>query len=425
MIDIVGLYDSLLNASFGGVAFYMLPADIEVGRRTLRFMFPGADQAEFQDLGADDGQINVQGFLIGGDYIAQSLQLRTAFRTPGPATLVHPWLGTMKVVQVPGTRARLSFSDQELRVCRFQASFYPYTPPPVLNADSLAGLAVAIGDVEANAQAWLAGVLAPAAAALGAFSYAQGWISSIQTQFGLLINTGGSGAEIGPAAAPAVAALSTPVTAPNAAWGVSTAALLAGVPAAIAAAATPPVPSVVAPGGVLAAATAADPGDACTMLLTAIPGLSAPLTAPSPGPALATAMLALVVAQAALAASNIDYASQQEATAQAALMYAAFDSAISAAAIAAASSPAAAAPVWRGLLDLKAAYAADVSALVGRLPAVVTIAVPNAMPAWLLAQYISGDSPSQVYATWQDIIFRNNILVPGAVPPGTIEALAS
>jgi hypothetical protein len=161
------------------------------------------------------------------------------------------------------------------------------------------------------------------------------------------------------------------------------------------------------------------------MLLAAIPGLSVPLTAPSPGPALATAMLALVVAQAALAASNIDYTSQQQATAQAALMYAAFDSAISAAAIAAASAPALAAPVWRDLLDLKAAYAADVNALVGRLPLVVTITVPAAMPAWLLAQYISGDSPSQLYATWQDIIARNNILVPGAVPPGTIEVLAA
>jgi len=30
-----------------------------------------------------------------------------------------------------------------------------------------------------------------------------------------------------------------------------------------------------------------------------------------------------------------------------------------------------------------------------------------------------------VFATWQDIVARNNIRNPGAVPPGSIEALAS
>ena len=425
MVDIVGLYDSLLDASYGGVNFYVLPADIEVGRRTQRFLFPGADGASFQDLGAADGQISVQGFLIGEDYIAQSLALRAAFRRSGPATLVHPWLGTMQVVQDKQQLPKLSFTDKELRVCRFQAVFFPYSPPPQVAPDTLAALELAVGNATADAQGWLAAQLAPAAGTLGAFSYAQGWIASLQAQFGGLLNTGGSGAIIGPAAGAALAALSAPVSVVNTAWAVATAAALAAVPAAIAAACAPTMPSAVAPGGAVVAALAADPGDATAMLLASLAGIGTGLNAPAPGPALAIALTALVLANAAQAASNISYTSQQQAQAQAALLYAAFDAGIASAALAAASAPVLGGAVWRDLLDLKAAVAADMNAVIGRLPPVVVITVPNTIPAWLLAQYISGDNPGAVFATWQDIVARNNIRSPGAVPPGTIEALAS
>ena len=425
MVDIVGLYDSLLNASYGGVQFYMLPADIEVGRRVQRFLFPGQDATSFQDLGAADGKISVQGFLIGEDYIAQSLALRAAFRKAGPATLVHPWLGTMQVVQIKDQLPKLSFTDKELRVCRFQAVFYPYTPPPQIMPDTLSRLMSAVSNATSSAEAWLAAVLAPAAGVLGAFSYAQGWIAGLEGQFGALINTGPSGSIIGPVAGFAVTALGAPVLAVNALWAAATANALAGVPAAIAGACAPTIPSAVAPGGTVTAAAAAAPGDAAAMLLASLGPIAAGLNAPTPGPALASAMLALVLANAVQAASNISYTSQQQAQAQGALIYAAFDTAIPAAALAAASAPALGGAVWGALLDLKAAFAADMNALIGRLPPVVNIAVPNTMPAWLLAQYISGDNPADVFATWQDIVARNNIRNPGAVPPGSIEALAS
>jgi hypothetical protein len=75
------------------------------------------------------------------------------------------------------------------------------------------------------------------------------------------------------------------------------------------------------------------------------------------------------------------------------------------------------------LASLKAALAADLNSLIGRLPAVVTIMIPRTMSAWTLAEYISGDDPGQVFATYQDIIARNNIRHPALVPPGPLEVL--
>jgi prophage DNA circulation protein len=173
----------------------------------------------------------------------------------------------------------------------------------------------------------------------------------------------------------------------------------------------------------VAAAAAADPLDTVNTLLAAVPGVVATAGNPSPGPALSAALQAALLAAAVQAAASINYASQQDATAQATVLYAAIDAGIVTAGIAAQTDPANAAPVWRDLVGLKAALAADMNALIGRLPAVVTINIPRTMPAWLIAQYISGDDASAVLATYQDIIARNKIFHPAMVPPGPLEVL--
>lgn len=125
--DIQGLYDSLLTASFRGVNFSIIDARHEVGRRCQRFLFPGTDQTVFQDYGALDGPIHITGLISGDDYTHQAWRLHTAFRTAGPATLVHPWLGGLKVVLAKP--ATISFSHAELRIMRFEAEFLPLRFP--------------------------------------------------------------------------------------------------------------------------------------------------------------------------------------------------------------------------------------------------------------------------------------------------------
>lgn len=423
-MDIASLYSTLLTASFGGVPFYVVDTAQEVGRRVQRFLYPGLDDASFQDLGADDGPISINGYLVGDDYIAQTRALQAVFRSAGPYTLVHPWLGSLQVVLAPQLRPRINLRSSELRVARFEVQVMPYVAAATPGLDSLSALETSLDQVTADAQTWLANAMTPAVNALGAFGYVQTYLTTAYGVFNAAIaSAGGSATEIAAAANADLALLATPTTAPSAGWAATTAGQLVAVPVAMAGACSPPVPSAVAAGGVATPAAAADPAETVAALLAAVPGIAATTSAAPPAPAIAAGMQAVIIAQAIAAASNITYDSQQAAEAQGAVLFTALDSAITAAAVAAQSDPANAAPVWRDLVGLKAAFAADLNAVVGRLPPVVIINIESGSSAWLLAQYISGDNPAEVYATYRDLISRNDIFHPAIVAPGAIEVL--
>jgi prophage DNA circulation protein len=444
---IVGLYDKLSTATFSGVPFHVADTSTVPGRRVQQWFFPGVGDAIYQDLGKGARGIELRGVLVGDDYLAQAAALTAALEEAGPYTLVHPWLGTLQVIYLQPPR--ISFSERELRFARFEGTFFLWpstgTAPTLL--DTLSQLAVSIDEVTASAETFIASAIAPLVGILGAFSYAQSWVTSIAGIFAGVIPASASAGEIGPAAAPALAALASPTVAPTAGWATTTAAAVLAVPAAIAASATPLVPSAVAPGGsvtataaatplvpsgvaaggstaaVTATAAAASPADAVSTLLAAIPAIAAGASAASPGPALAASLQAATVAYAVQAASSIAYASQQDAQAQEAILMTAIDAAAAAAASAVSSSPTLAATLWRSLADLKASLAADMNSVIGRLPAVVTINTRWTVPAWILAQYVSGDDPGDVVATYTDLVARNTIRHPALVPPGAIEVL--
>jgi len=115
------LLPGLLPASWRGVQYYMPDTSIEPGRRIAEHLFPGMDRAAFDDMGLSPQIVVVAGLVIGDDYIAQAKALESAFETPGPGTLIHPWLGGMKVILE--SPASISFSASELRVARFSATF--------------------------------------------------------------------------------------------------------------------------------------------------------------------------------------------------------------------------------------------------------------------------------------------------------------
>lgn len=114
----------LLTASFRGIEFFMPDASTAPGRRLEEYLFPGIDRAAYDDFGELPEEINVEGVLVGDDYIAQARALRAAFRRAGPGTLVHPWLGAMTVIAMDPPD--ISFSAGELRVARFSATFKVY-----------------------------------------------------------------------------------------------------------------------------------------------------------------------------------------------------------------------------------------------------------------------------------------------------------
>lgn len=87
----------LQPASFRGVPFHVEGSGIDAGRRTQVHEYPQRDKPFVEDLGRASRAISVNAFVLGTDYIAQVNALIAAAETPGPGTLVHPWLGSLQV----------------------------------------------------------------------------------------------------------------------------------------------------------------------------------------------------------------------------------------------------------------------------------------------------------------------------------------
>lgn len=109
-----------LPASFRGVSFYVDASDVSAGRRTVTHEFPQRDEPYTEDLGRAAREYRFAAFVIGDDCIEQAKKLREALEKPGAATLVHPELGELQVIALPG--ASLSFS-QASRTVRFSLAF--------------------------------------------------------------------------------------------------------------------------------------------------------------------------------------------------------------------------------------------------------------------------------------------------------------
>lgn len=114
------LADALRPASFRGVPFQVESTDMGAGRRTQLHEYPQRDKPFVEDLGRAARDLMFNGFVVGSDYIDQANKLLGALEEPGSGTLIHPWLGTLKVsLKDP---ARVSF-DAGLGVARFSMSF--------------------------------------------------------------------------------------------------------------------------------------------------------------------------------------------------------------------------------------------------------------------------------------------------------------
>lgn len=195
------LFEGLFGASFRGVEFHMLDSRDATGRRWLKFLFPGRDDAAWEDLGALDGPISVSGILLGDDYVEQAEALRAACRQAGPGTLVHPWLGEIEVV-LPEP-AVFEYSDRSLRLCRFDATFERWRTAQAPALDTLGQLLEGARQLRATIRSTLRTVLAPVRLALGVVAAVQGFATSaISTVSGLVSGVQGSSGLLAVLAAP-------------------------------------------------------------------------------------------------------------------------------------------------------------------------------------------------------------------------------
>jgi prophage DNA circulation protein len=113
--------DKLLIGSFRGVSFATESVDGEIGRRVVLHEYPLRDEPYVEDLGRKARTFALELFVLGPDYMHQRDDLITAFETPGPGVLVHPYRGqiTVSVLEVRGPRE----STREGGMARFSVVF--------------------------------------------------------------------------------------------------------------------------------------------------------------------------------------------------------------------------------------------------------------------------------------------------------------
>lgn len=420
-----GLVSSLLGltrtAAWRGVQFDVLDGKHSAGRRWVQFLFPGRPDTLQEDLGAMDGPIEINGLLIGDDWLRRQKRFEAACKAPGPGTLVHPWLGEIKVILIGP--AEFGFDHQRQLVCSVTLRFQVWQERKPAVATTLGGLLDTIDTAIEGAQAYVAAIVAPLGDALGLISLAQSVLGRVGAVYDSLLGTSayGTGRDSTGGLALAAAASLDAVTGgvalvAGANLAAQSTALLAAVPAALALAADSAADPAIGPGPLEAAhAPAADPIVTAQVMLAALPMLQ-PAAGDQP---VATALLQAARVQAVAAAVSAASCAAWDSRDQAVIWRGAVDTAL--AGVQAELAAAGAGPAWRALRDVRTAWARDMTEAIGRLLPVQHIGIGAPVSAWQVALAAAGDTPSQIRPALLDFVRRNRIRHPGLVAAGRYE----
>ncbi len=99
--------ERMRKGSIRGVPFLVREGGQEGGRRVALHEYPGRDLPWAEDMGRKARRWTVEMLALGADYMAARDALIDALEKPGPAEMVHPWLGRI-TVQVESWRLRES-----------------------------------------------------------------------------------------------------------------------------------------------------------------------------------------------------------------------------------------------------------------------------------------------------------------------------
>lgn len=401
----------LLPASFRGIPFFVPDASTEVGRRVAEHLFPGIDPAAYDDFGLSPELIDIEGMIVGDDYILQAQLLRAAFNTAGPGTLIHPWFGPMSVIlEQP---AEISFSAYELRVVRFSATFKRhqtgllsgFTPTASLlmsAALSLVSLATALA-------------LSPSKHTLSRLRIDATQRASKQVINYWSTSTGQASAQIKEALPNA------PVSSPQA----FAASFSAVTDVIIELVNDLSNPSAIAPAAEENSITSGlDAQKALDLLTSAGSGFNAlAKDAPSqPDTVLLLGAAADALAKAAHLSVYLDHGSRIDALTLRDSLVQRFDTfSETLGQLYDGAFAAIASEIGRGCQDLRLALIADINETIGRLPAAQTLVTERPTDAFQLANHLYGDNPAAIEDGYLTIIARNRPRHPAHLPAGRIE----
>jgi len=419
------LLPGLLPAAFRGVTFQVVDAGHDVGRRIISNYFPGLDARTQEDLGIFDGPIDVAGFVIGDDYVAQAKALQRAFQTAGPGTFLHPWLGEMTVV-LPEP-ARIDFNVKELRVARIQVTFERATIGGMQILSTLTGLLSSLGSFVGAAQGLVTGLLSARALPVMFWSAARSMADTVSsTLLSQVSASAGSGTLL-----PAIETLAESLAEVDAmAFGTPAASrlaeIVASLPDPVVALASPARARAIGLGGkpLPAPSVTMDPRAGARLLLATSRKIRSLEVFSASDRAVVILAEAAHVAAAARLVSDMAFESRQEAVAWRNDLDRSVQQVGQSASELATENVALASRIWQSAEATRAAIALDINEVLGRLPSVRTITSPRTVSAFLLAQYLVGDDPRQVVPMVNDIRSRNRLRHPGSIPPDPIEVLA-
>ena len=114
-----GQWETLREASFRNVPFFLVEDEGTSGRRAIPRAFPKKETGWTEDNGAVLTQQQINAKLLGQNFQAQLTALLNALNTPGPGELVHPWFGIQRV-QVGKVTHRLSTEEGGIAYVSFE-----------------------------------------------------------------------------------------------------------------------------------------------------------------------------------------------------------------------------------------------------------------------------------------------------------------
>ncbi|TCT35370.1 DNA circularization N-terminal domain-containing protein [Martelella mediterranea] len=402
----------LIQGFYRGIAFDVPDTTTKAGRRLVEYLFPGVEDAAYDDFGRHPGEVTLNGVIAGDLYQVQALALEAAFNRPGPAMLIHPWRGPMRVILAEP--ATITLASRELRIVRFSAKFKTVQT-------GFTGLSGGFGGI-LSAVALIGTAVALLSSAVSSRSISAARTRAVNRSAGVVRDAVG---DLQPVAGSARflprltnAASSLAPTTPE---GFETA--VADLTSRFGEASDIPF--------IAAAAEAIREEQATPAALTALGlNLGAALSgtisdAPSdPDRALLAVAAAHAIAQASAQIPYTAFDSAEQAHAVRSSVLSSADSLIDATSGLVTGRYAGEADELVSALEtLKVEVTAALNEIIGQLPETLTLQLTGPTDAWIVAAHIAGDNPAGLEAVWQDIVSRNCPRHPSRLPAGEIKVL--
>jgi prophage DNA circulation protein len=419
------------GGSFRGKKFYVRTTTTKVGRRVIIHEFPGKDKAAAEDMGKSARRFRFDAYVLGPNYMKDRDALVKEFETAGPGQLVHPFWGKFTVTIEGDVDVEESYDFGGMAKFPINAVEAGVLAQPEVTADTKGAVLIASS-----------GLLASVCAAFSTAFAVAGFISDVSQAAANVVNgvTGTITSLKGRIDSVMLAVDSVGDAIKQFSDGVSSLILLPGQLAnQLSGIITSVVDSVknlgtawdsyfapgespgTTPGSPSLAPTSASPATAAvrTNLLLSVSDTMGSFTGglvhgPDTTPARqqinsnqdALALLVQVSTAAAVCnvAADLPYASAESALSMRDRLISQLDSLSLVIADDAS---------YASLCALRSAVYAHLSQAATSLPRIVVYMPPETVPALVLAQRLYGDSSMA-----QDIIDRNNVTDPSAIPGG-------